>query len=136
MVIVDGAHNGASVNALADALAEEYPMSEFIVVFGSYRDKDLETMLSELRPLDPTIIATRSASPRARSAASIRDAAKALGMTAIEQGSVSGALRLAVDTAGPETIIVGTGSLSVVAEVREYFGLAQVSDLERALLSS
>lgn len=135
-VIVDGAHNGASMEVLAAALSQQFPDRTFIFVFGSYKDKDLAAMLAPLKPLARTLIATRSASPRARSPQEVRSAAASLGIPIIEQGSIGGALRLALDTAEPDDVIVATGSLSIVAETREYFGLATVSPDEREILSS
>ena len=134
-VVVDGAHNVASMEVLSKALADIFPSHDLVVVFGAYRDKDLPAMLGQLQDLDPLLIATKSNSPRAGSTATIREAAGQHGLTTLEQGSVSGALRLALDAAGPDTVIVATGSLSVVAEARKFFGLARVSAVEREILA-
>ena len=133
-IVVDGAHNAASIEVLAHTLNDIYPSRELIVVFGAYRDKDLPSMLAQLGKLNPLIIATQSASPRALSPALVRGAAGHQGLSTMEQGSVPGALRLAVDAAGPDAVIVATGSLSIVAEAREYLGLATVSQTEREVL--
>ena len=134
-VVFDGAHNGASVEVLAQTLRDEYPEREYIVVFGSYRDKDLPAMLGALAPLKPRVVATRSTSPRAQDPDVICAAANKLGLQARVATTVPAAVRHALDSADRNTVIVATGSLSVVAETREHFGLAQVSELEREILS-
>ena len=133
-VIVDGAHNGASMGVLADALLDEFPNREFVVVFGSYMDKHLDDMLSELEPLRPTLIATRSLSPRARDTSSILDVARLKDFDVDEQPSVGDAIEAALGMAGPRTVIVATGSLSIVALTREHVGLADVAPVEREIL--
>ncbi len=134
-VVVDGAHNVASVEVLVNTLLETCPGQELIFVFGSYRDKDLAGMLAALAPVARLVVATRSSSPRAVPTSDIRAHLDELSIPGIEQGSVAGALRLALEAADEETVIVATGSLSIVAEAREFFGLGTTSSLERDVLS-
>jgi dihydrofolate synthase/folylpolyglutamate synthase len=63
-VIIDGAHNPASVTVLLDALAE-LPERRTIFVFGAAADKDIPTMLSLLAPAADAFVFTRTANPRA-----------------------------------------------------------------------
>ncbi|CAN5536585.1 folylpolyglutamate synthase/dihydrofolate synthase family protein [soil metagenome] len=135
-VIVDGAHNGASMAVLSRALLDDYPDHEFVVILGSYADKDLPAMLSELKQLHPTLIATRSSSPRARDLVDILEAAASIDIDGVEQPSVNAAIQASLEAATPRTVMLATGSLSVVAEAREYFGLADVSPVEREILGS
>jgi dihydrofolate synthase/folylpolyglutamate synthase len=134
-VIVDGAHNVASMEMLATTLQEAHPGSRYIVVLGSYRDKDLAGMLASLTHLQPLIVATRSTSPRAREPAEIQAQSFALGMDSVIQPAVDAALRYALEQAGPDQVIVVTGSLSVAAEAREALGLGDVSPVEREIMS-
>lgn len=135
-VIVDGAHNGASMAVLSHALLEDYPDHEFVVILGSYIDKDLAAMLGELQRLQPALITTRSSSPRARDPSEILEVAASIDIEGVEQPSVNEAIRAALEPAMPQTVIVATGSLSVVAEAREFFGLVDISQVEREILGS
>ncbi len=135
IVIADGAHNVAAINVLVAALDAEFEPLNISIVFGSYKDKDLGGMLCELAPLSPEIVATRSNSPRARQPEDIALAAREAGLVADSHQTVSAALDAAIGAAKSGDIIVVTGSLSVVAEAREYFGLGHVTDLERHILA-
>jgi dihydrofolate synthase/folylpolyglutamate synthase len=135
VVIVDGAHNVASMEVLVRALLDEFGQRRYQVVFGSYRDKDFAGMLQALARLSPQVIATRSRSPRARDPQAIHDAAASLGMWSTVSHSVGSALDAATVQAESNTVVVATGSLSIVAEAREHFGLGAVSSEEREILS-
>ena len=50
-LLVDGAHNGHGVHALAEGLKNLYPNEEFHFIMGVMADKDYENMIEELLPL-------------------------------------------------------------------------------------
>ena len=93
------------------------------VVLGMGADKDARAFLTALRPLIGHLIVTRADSPRAANPDIIAQAAAALGIPHEVQPSVAAAVEAAKarDT-GP---ILITGSLFVVGEGREAFGLAE-----------
>jgi dihydrofolate synthase/folylpolyglutamate synthase len=95
-------------------------------------DKDPDAFLSALRPLISHLIVTRADSPRAANPDLIARAAAALGIPHEVQPSVA----VAVDSAKARDAcpILITGSLFVVGEGREAFGLAE-PDLEWAALN-
>lgn len=135
-VIVDGAHNAASIQVLVEALRHEFPGCPATVILGSYRDKDLSGMLAALRPLSPALITTRSASLRARDPDEIAATAREQGFDVTTAPTVAAALDLATERVAPNGVIVATGSFSVVAEARDHLGLATISPDEREILSS
>ena len=51
IVLLDGAHNPASAEALRTALQAEYPDARPAVIFGVFRDKDSASMCHSLAPL-------------------------------------------------------------------------------------
>jgi len=63
-VIVDGAHNPASVTVLTDVLAA-LPKKKTILVFGVAGDKDVPSMLRLLAPHGDEFLFTRTGNPRA-----------------------------------------------------------------------
>ncbi|MBS1195292.1 MAG: bifunctional folylpolyglutamate synthase/dihydrofolate synthase, partial [Actinobacteria bacterium] len=72
LVLLDGAHNPEGSEALAGALAEEFPTTRWAVVFGAMRDKDVPAMLRSLAPAAASFHGTRAAeSARARPAAEV-----------------------------------------------------------------
>src|SRR5581483_293131 len=58
-LVIDGAHNVASAEALAETLRTCFPPSRRTLVFGTSRDKDLRGQLRALLPGFDTLIATR-----------------------------------------------------------------------------
>jgi dihydrofolate synthase/folylpolyglutamate synthase len=121
-VILDGAHNPAGLAALVEAYREGHGSRRCAVVFGSLLDKDSGTMLGMLAGIASRLVAVpvrsdRSTDPRelvaaceqchpalpARAAASVADA-----LTTLEK----------------EPLVLVTGSLYLVGEALEAFGVS------------
>jgi len=47
-ILIDGAHNAASIRALMHAIGQSIPYDSMIVIFGCNEDKDVNGMLQEL----------------------------------------------------------------------------------------
>ncbi|MCL5265685.1 MAG: bifunctional folylpolyglutamate synthase/dihydrofolate synthase [Chloroflexi bacterium] len=124
-VIVDGAHNVDSMSRLRLSLQELFHYRRLIVILGTSIDKDVPGIVREIAPYADQVIVTRSKHPRSAPLSVLaQEAGKfADGVSSVED--VPAALRLATSTAGLEDLIVATGSLFVVAEVREAFGLLE-----------
>lgn len=136
LVVADGAHNVDSAERLAQALRAEFTWRRLILILGIARDKDIPGIVRALAPLANQVVAVASHSPRAaapeRILAAVGEAAP--DVPARAAGSVAAALDDALGRAGPEDLILVTGSLYAVAEAREALGLAQADPQERALL--
>ncbi len=112
-MIVDAAHNPVSARALAAAL-KGVPRRRLVLVFGASADKDYRAMLRTLLPAADLAILTKAANPRAAAPSDLMASAK--GRRALTAGSVARALSLARKAAGPEDVIVVTGSFYVAGE--------------------
>jgi len=118
-MILDGAHNYAGMTALCQALQEEYSYRRLVVVLGIMADKDLRGMLHKLAPLADHIILTRPRYERAAEPESLLDLAGDFADRMEVIRPVEAALGRAVDLAGPEDLVLVTGSLYFVGEVKE-----------------
>lgn len=116
VVVVDGAHNVDSAIKLRRTLQILFPERRIVLVFGATADKDVEGMIRELAPAASRVIVTSAAHPRAISAAELRPFFEAQGHASISSATVSEALALARETAGPDDVICVTGSLFVVGD--------------------
>ena len=58
-VVIDAAHNVASIRSLLDTLTEQFPPGPRILIFGTTQDKDIRGMLELLLPQFETVIFTR-----------------------------------------------------------------------------
>ena len=119
-VVVDGAHNVASANALAETLRTSFPVTPRTLVFGTSRDKDLTGQLRSLLPLFDTLIATRYVgNPRSVPPEDIATAIQALGgRPARITYEPAEALDLAWRLTDTEALVCVTGSLFLAAEAR------------------
>ena len=122
VVMLDGAHNPPGMAALAAALRQEFPTTQWSLVFGVMKDKDAAGMLSVLDGLvTEAHIATAQGSPRAmpadEAASLVRES---LDVETAEHPSVADAVAAAISTGNP---VLVTGSLYVVGEARTALGL-------------
>jgi dihydrofolate synthase/folylpolyglutamate synthase len=138
VVVADGAHNVESIAKLGQAIADIFPGRPVIVVLGTSRDKDIPGILAELRswtdglsgPTVERLIATSSNHPRSADATSIAQQAITAGFTVELREDVRSALiradtaaRLLARSTQRDPLVLATGSLFVVAEAREAYGL-------------
>ncbi|HEY5023830.1 MAG TPA: folylpolyglutamate synthase/dihydrofolate synthase family protein [Acidimicrobiales bacterium] len=120
VIVLDGAHNVAGAQALARALVDELaPSEDTVVLIGMLQGRDPSAMLEALRLAGVgTVVACTAPSPRALPAATIAEAARALGLHALAADTVVDGLTLARARLSPTSTLIVTGSLYVVAEAR------------------
>lgn len=119
-IVIDGAHNVASAQALAETLRLCFPNGPRTLVFGTTRDKDLAGQLRVLLPHFDQIIATRYATnPRAVPISQAVAEIEAIrGSAPLQAESPAEALALARRITPEDGVIVATGSLFLAAEAR------------------
>jgi len=120
-IILDGAHNPAAAQALAQVLKQERLPGRRFLVMGIMADKDGEGILAPLLPLTHTVIFTRPQYFRAAQPADLARLAEPYQRQVLLEPEVAQAVRLAQSLAGPDDQIVVTGSLYTVGEAKEYF---------------
>ena len=119
LTVVDGAHNPHSMRRLIEAVKGYLPFKRVVVLFGANRTKNLGGMVDELAGLPLTVIATQSRHPKAASVELLVQEMERSGVRGEEAPDVAMALARARELAGPQDLILATGSLFIVAEVRE-----------------
>ena len=134
-LVADCAHNGDSAHKLADALEDYFPGRRAILLFGASADKDVAAMFDALLPRVSRAVMTQAIHSRALDPAELVERAVAGGFAAEAVAPVADALRRAFALAKPDDVIVATGSLFVVAEVRAAWA-ALASDGRRGRLGA
>ncbi len=118
-VLVDCAHNAASVEAVMRAIGQNIALDSMVVIFGCNADKDVDGMLRVLSMAADKIIFTRSTHPRAADpgelAARYREFSGRLEQTA---PALSAAMEIASKAVGREDLICITGSFYLVADAK------------------
>ena len=123
-VVLDVAHNPAGAWALRSALSERYDNRPLIFVFGAMRDKAISEMTEILFPLAERVIATRPENPRSAAPEEIQLAGARTGAEIETVAEVKAAIDRARQAAGPQTVIVVTGSIYLVGEAMRLLGVA------------
>ena len=116
-IILDGAHNGEGVNALAAALKEFTRGRKVKLLFAAMEDKDWRSMLSILLPVVDELILTKVHMERSAEPEQIAGyVAQRLPCRVVPQAR-SG-LRLLFQEAAPDDIVLVAGSLYLLGEIR------------------
>ncbi len=123
-MVLDVAHNPAGAWALRSALSERYDNRPLIFVFGAMRDKAISEMTEILFPLAQRVFATQPQNPRSASPEEIQQAGSRTGAEITPVAEVGKALEQARDGAGPESVMVVTGSIYLVGEAMRMLGIA------------
>ena len=117
-IVVDGAHNPYSLERMLRSLGSEFHYDRVVVIFGG-----LYEMVGSFNQMKEDLAGIIVAPSRHPKSASGNELAKMVldhkfNLIGVSQ-NVSSALREAKRLVGPNDIILGTGSLSVAAEIRE-----------------
>ncbi|MGC9469653.1 MAG: bifunctional folylpolyglutamate synthase/dihydrofolate synthase [Anaerolineae bacterium] len=118
-VVVDCAHNPYSAQKLVESLKTWFPDTSWILIYGASNDKDIEGMLRALLPFSEHVIVTRSYHPRAAAPYVLADLCADLGKGAEIAVNPSRALEEACRELQSGWGIIATGSIFLVADVRE-----------------
>ena len=127
LVIFDGAHNGAGMAALADALPEVTGERPLTVVVSILDDKDARAMLGALLPAAENVVFTRTSNPRALPPGTLAHLAER--PDAVTVGNPKAALERAKQLAGPDGAVLATGSIYLIADLVRAPGVARASTL-------
>jgi dihydrofolate synthase / folylpolyglutamate synthase len=120
--VFDVAHNPAGAWALRSTLSGKYEDRPVTMVFGILRDKAVAEMAEILFPIAERVIVTRADNPRSASVQEIREAARRVAVEISEAESVAAALDEAGRVAGPDGLVVVTGSIYIVGEAMRLMG--------------
>jgi dihydrofolate synthase/folylpolyglutamate synthase len=122
VTLLDGAHNPDAAQALTAALYEAFQWDRLHLVMAMFGDKDVETVAGLIAPLADRAYVTVNSSPRSAPAERLASALRDGGVTEQERfPSVERAMGAARDAAGPEDLILVTGSFYTVADARPLF---------------
>ncbi len=126
LVLLDGAHNPAKCAALARAVRDVFPGRRVHLLLGVLADKDVERTVAPLLPLAEQIWAVAPESPRALPAEELAGVCAGLGRSARVVPAIAEALPAALAAAGPDDLLVVTGSFYTVGPARRILVRRQV----------
>jgi dihydrofolate synthase/folylpolyglutamate synthase len=121
LILIDGAHNVAGMEALATAVMEGFTVDgPTVAVVGMLGGRDPIAMLSALAPIGiRTLVVCAPNSPRAIAPETIAEAGRAVGLEVEVSGSVAEAIAIARPLVPEDGMLLVAGSLYVVTDARE-----------------
>ena len=117
-VVLDGAHNVDSVKKMLEGLRRHFLFTDLTVVFGVSSDKDAEGMLREIGPECQRVILTQVHHARAVPSRALAEKVSGDAHAVFTEPDSRAALLKAKALTGPDGLVVVTGSLFLVAELR------------------
>ena len=121
-IMIDGAHNAASIRALIHAIGQNIPYDSMVVIFGCNSDKDIEGMLRELQYGADKVIFTRSNSVKAASPQDLADMyTEICGKMYQTALALDDALRIAASAVSRGDLICITGSFYLIGQAKLRF---------------
>jgi dihydrofolate synthase / folylpolyglutamate synthase len=118
-ILIDGAHNAASIQALIHAIGQNIPYDSMVVIFGCNEDKDIEGMMHELQYGADKVIFTRSNSVKAMSPFELSEVyVRISGKMCQTAASLGEALQLAKGAVSKEDLICITGSFYLIGQAK------------------
>jgi dihydrofolate synthase/folylpolyglutamate synthase len=121
-IMIDGAHNAASIQALIHATGQNISYDSMVIIFGCNNDKDVVGMLDKLQYGADKVIFTRSNSAKAMSPEDLADMyTEICGKMCQSAVSLGEALQLARSAVSKEDLICITGSFYLIGEAKMRF---------------
>ena len=117
-LIVDSAHNPASMRKLRETVDGYFPGVPLVLVFGISEDKQLDGMYRAILPRTSHLICTQADHPRAMDPEALSTRAVDFECSRESVPQVGKALQKAIQLAGNDKLVVVTGSIFVAASAR------------------
>jgi len=119
-IIVDAAHNAASIRALVQTIGQHVPYDSMVVIFGCNKDKDVRGMLHQLQYGADKVVFTRSNSPKAVFPQDLADMyTEMCGKMCQTALTITEAVKVAKSAVSKEDLICITGSFYIVGQAKE-----------------
>lgn len=121
-ILIDGAHNAASVQALFRGIGQHIPYDSLVVIFGCNVDKDVDGMLEQISLGADKVIFTRSINnPKSAEPEQLASTyVERFGKMAQVASTMSEAFSIAQRAISREDIIAVTGSFYVIGDAKRH----------------
>lgn len=120
VVIIDGAHNPGAAQELKQSLELYFPGKKLHYIMGMFKDKDVQTVIELSAPLAEDIITVETPhNPRALPAQALCQAVRGVNSHVQAAESIAQAVKMSLERADKEDIIIIFGSLSFLGEAEK-----------------
>jgi dihydrofolate synthase/folylpolyglutamate synthase len=124
-ILIDGAHNAASIDALMRAIGQNVTYDSMVVIFACHRDKDISGMIKRLQLGADKMIFTSTGTPRSAEPAELAAQYMEISgkMTQVAD-TLDDAVQIALRAVSREDIICITGSFYLIAQAARKYSAA------------
>ncbi|MFH0788852.1 MAG: folylpolyglutamate synthase/dihydrofolate synthase family protein [Pseudomonadota bacterium] len=120
-LVLDGAHNPEAMRTLSQTIPRVFSYKKLTLIFGMMKDKDIGQTLNYMIPLADRVFLTRAEYDRSADPEALRPFIEKKNMPCTLFPTVPSAIKQALKVAGPEDLILITGSLFIVGEARAWW---------------
>ncbi len=121
-IMIDAAHNAASIEALIHAIGQHIPYDSMVMIFGCNKDKDFRGMLHKLQYGADKVVFTRSNSVKAMSPQDLADIyTEMCGKMCQVAAGLGEALQIAQSAVSKGDLICITGSFYLIGQAKIRF---------------
>jgi dihydrofolate synthase / folylpolyglutamate synthase len=121
VIVLDGAHNPGAMKALSQNLAKVFSYKRLLLVFGMMKDKDIGKTFKLIMPIADICYLTRAQYDRSADPETFIPYVQGKNLPYHIRRTIPEAIHLARQEAGPEDLILITGSLFIVGEARAWW---------------
>lgn len=122
-VVADGGHNVPCAEALAANLDYYFEGKKAVIVLGMMADKDIAGFVDTIAPCAAAFVCVPVDNPRAIAPEKLAEKLKKYKKPTFVASSVAEGMSMASGAAGKGGVVCATGSLYLMGDVRECFGL-------------
>jgi dihydrofolate synthase/folylpolyglutamate synthase len=121
ILLLDGAHNIAGINALKESIEKDFVFRKLILVVGILSDKNIDEMLKIITPIADLVIVTKSSNERACNPVVLKDKVLKAGFKKeiVVKEKLKDAIAFVKSVAKKDDLIIITGSLFTVGDARD-----------------
>ena len=123
-MLIDGAHNPQGVDALVQYVDQFLADRRRVLLSGVLADKLQPEMLGQMVHIAREIVTVTPDTPRAMAAADYAAHLNACGGSAIPAETLAEGLKMALDLAGADGVVIAAGSLYFAGALRTELNLA------------
>jgi dihydrofolate synthase/folylpolyglutamate synthase len=120
-VVLDSAHNEASVRNMTSELRKSFKFSRCLVILGLMKDKEIDKIIENLSLFGDRFYLVQVNPPRGADPEKLKEKFKKYKKPVQVSKSVSSALQTIKGFSSPNDLVCITGSIFTVAEAKKYF---------------
>ncbi|MBM7614903.1 bifunctional folylpolyglutamate synthase/dihydrofolate synthase [Alkaliphilus hydrothermalis] len=119
LTFIDGAHNHQGASVLSSAIKAYFKDKKINLVMGMLSNKDVSGVLEQLVPLGNKIIFTTPRNPKAKDPHELANMVKSYNKEILVAETIKDSIELALEITQPDEVIIFTGSLYLIGDVRK-----------------